>query len=718
MQKRFEDVRQSLETQYQHPCLDPESGMDAETLKSRIFDFYESHRMEPLIAVRAELLSMVLRNARIGVDGADRFADHLGHGGVLIALREKICAEVCAAMPAEFQDKVREYARCGAFVAALDISHTSPDWESLLTLGATGLRDRALEALHAAESEEEKIFCRAVIQVYDSFLVLLRRFPAQAQKQNAPEIAAVFRALAERPPETFREALQLALIYDTCQELEGEPVRSQGLFDRLFYRFYRHDLEHGILSREEAKELLKFYWTKFYAQMHPNGKNFCFGGLAAPGVDGSNELTGVCFEIHKELNRINPKLSFRVHRKTPETLLRSVADCVRTGRTAIVFSNDEVAFEMFRRRGKEEHDLYSYLLIGCYEPAIMGREMCCSMSAWGSLVTPLEAVFHNGCAFSGERIGPECTLPATPEEFEHEYLRQLGQMLDRVMERVKVFERHWKDINPSPLLSGTMADCMRTRRDVSEGGTRYNTSGIMCAGLGTVVDSIAAVRMLVGERHLCTIAQLGEILRRNWEGAEHLRLLAWKRAPKWGNGNREADEIGRRIMKFVSRRINQTPNARGGTFQTGEWSINHNFTFGKKTAATPDGRFAGEPLSRNTGASIGCEKHGVTALIRSAAELDHAEFPDGSVLDVMLHPSSISSNEGPDVIAGLVRSYFAAGGLAIQFNILNAEDLKLAQMEPGKYDDLQVRVCGWNSRFVNLSREEQNAFIAQAEAAQ
>ena len=186
MQKCFEDVRQILETQYQNPCLDPESGMDAETLKGRIFDFYESHRKEPLIAVRAELLSMVLRKARIGVDGADRFADHLGHGGVLIALREKICAEVCAAMPAEFQEKVWDYSKCGAFVAALDISHTSPDWESLLTLGATGLRDRALEALHAAESEEEKIFCRAVIQVYDSFLVLLRRFAAQAQKQNAP----------------------------------------------------------------------------------------------------------------------------------------------------------------------------------------------------------------------------------------------------------------------------------------------------------------------------------------------------------------------------------------------------------------------------------------------------------------------------------------------------------------------------------------------------
>ena len=711
----FEEVRKSLETQYQHPCIDPESGSDAQEVKRRVLEWYETHREEPLIAVRAELLSIILREARIGLDPADCFADHIECGGTLIELRYRISEKVRATMPAELLRVVDAYTACGAFVSWLDTSHTSPDWESLLTLGASGLRDRALDALKSAETEEERLFCRSVVRVFDSFRVLLLRFAALAERRNAGEIATIFRALADRPPETLREALQLALIYDTCQEIEGEPVRSQGIFDRLFLRFYRHDLEAGILSREKAKEMLKFFWTKFYAQMHPNGKNFCFGGLAAPGVDGCNELTELCFEIHRELNRINPKLSFRVHKKTPDGILRKVADCVRTGRTAIVFSNDDVAFEMFRRRGKEEKDLFNYTLIGCYEPAIAGREMCCSMSAWGSLVKPLEAVFNNGCAFTGERIGPECALPSNAEEFETEYLRQLGWMLEQTMEHTKEFERLWPQINPSPLLSGTMTDCMKNRRDVSEAGTRYNSSGVMCAGLGTVVDSLCAVRMLVDGRKLCSVAELGEILRRNWEGAEDLRLTALKRAPKWGNGDPEADALGRRIMTFVSARINRTPNARGGTFQTGEWSIDHNFTFGKKTAATPDGRRAGDPLSRNTGASIGQEKHGVTALIRSAAALDQAEFPDGAVLDVMLHPSSVSSSGGADVIAGLVRSYFAAGGLMIQFNILNAEDLKKAQKEPGKYDDLQVRVCGWNSKFVNLSTEEQNAFILQAE---
>ena len=224
--------------------------------------------------------------------------------------------------------------------------------------------------------------------------------------------------------------------------------------------------------------------------------------------------------------------------------------------------------------------------------------------------------------------------------------------------------------------------------------------------------------MLVDERKLCTVAELAQILRNDWKDAEHLRLLALKRAPKWGNGDPRADELGTKLMTFVCSRINHTPNARGGTFQTGEWSIDNNFTFGHKTGATPDGRHAGDPFSRNTGASIGMEKHGVTALLNSAVKFDQAECPDGAVLDVMLHPSAVSGSDGADVIAGLVRSYFAAGGLMIQFNILNAEDLRKAQEEPEKYDDVQVRVCGWNNKFVNLSHEEQNAFIAQAEAQQ
>lgn len=715
MESRFDDVRTQLERQYHPMVTEPESGPDQETLKQELEKYESLHREEPLIRLRAEMLELILTRGRIGIDPFDRFADHLEGRGHLWDLnnRQRIMTRNL------IDETVRQSAKLlgdnGIFISQMDQSHTSPDWYAVLALGPAGLRARALAALEKAEDPEAKEFLRAAARVFGAVRSLILRFAALAEKKNLPELAETMHAIADRPPETFRQALQLALIYDTCQETELEPVRSQGTFDQLYVPFLRHDLERGILSREEAKELLKFYWTKFYAQMHPNGKNFCFGGLAAPGVDGCNELTELCFEVHRELNRINPKLSFRVHRGTPEKNLLQVAECVRTGRTAVVFSNDDVAFEMFRRRGKEEQDLYRYVLIGCYEPAIMGREMCCSMAAWGNLVRPLETALNNGCTFDGVRIGPECALPADAAGLEAEYLRQLDALLTRVMANTIAFERRWKFINPSPLLSGTMRDCIESGRDVSNAGTRYNSSGVMCCGLGTVVDSLMAVKTLVDDRKLCTVARLAEALRRNWQGFEALRQQALKRSPKWGNNHPEADAAGRRIVEFLAKKINRTPNARGGGFQLGLWSIDHNFTFGKKCPATPDGRLAGDPFSRNLGATIGMEKNGPIAMMNSAASLDQAEAPDGAVLDIMLHPSAVSGPDGAKVIAGLVRGYFASGGLAIQFNIMDADELREAQKEPEKHADVQVRVCGWNSRFIDLSPEEQDAFIRQAE---
>ena len=716
MESSFDTVRTQLERQYQPMLTEPGSGLDLETIKKELDNYEALHRGEPLIRLRAGMLELILTRGRIGIDSFDCFADHLEGKELLrqLNLRRKEQAENI--IGAAVVQSAKEFSDNGIFVSWLDQSHTTPDWHSLLTLGPSGLRDRALAAQKNAAAPEAEEFFSAVARVFEAMRKLILRFAELAETKQLPELAETMHFIACRPPETLRQALQLALIYDTCQELELEPVRSQGRFDQLYIPFLRHDLARRILTRDTAKELLKFYWTKFYAQMHPNGKNFCFGGLAAPGVDGCNELTGLCFEVHHELNRINPKLSFRVHPGTPEKNLLQVAECVRAGRTAVVFSNDMVAFDMFRRRGKAEQDLCNYVLIGCYEPAVMGREMCCSMSAWGNLVKPLEAVLNNGCTFNSVRLGPECRLPGSAAEFEAEYYRQLDAMLTRVMENTRAYERAWKEINPSPLLSGTMPDCIRSGRDVSDAGTRYNSSGVMCCGLGTVVDSLMAVKTLVDERKLCTMTQLAGALRNNWQGCEALRLQALKRSPKWGNAHPLADAAGKRLAAFLAEKINKTPNARGGSFQLGLWSIDHNFTFGQKCGATPDGRFAGEPLSRNLGASIGMEKNGPLALMHSAAVLDQAESPDGAVLDILLHPSAVSGPDGAKVITRLIRSYFASGGLAIQFNIMDAEELREAQREPEKHSDVQVRVCGWNSRFIDLSEAEQNAFICQAEA--
>ena len=346
----------------------------------------------------------------------------------------------------------------------------------------------------------------------------------------------------------------------------------------------------------------------------------------------------------------------------------------------------------------------------------MGREMCCSMAAWGNLVRPLEAVLNNGLHLRRRPARAGMQPPRDAQEFEAEYFRQLDAMLTRVMENTNAHERVWKEINPSPLLSGTMRDCIESGRDVSDAGTRYNSSGVMCCGLGTVGrlsdgGEDAGGRPQTLHRRPARRSPASQLAGRRNPAAADAQTLA-----EVGQQPSEADAAGQRIVEFLAKKINRTPNTRGGTFQLGLWSIDHNFTFGKKCAATP-----GRTARRRTllPQPRGLHRHGENgplALMNSAASLDLAESPDGAVLDILLHPSAVSGPDGAKVIAGLVRGYFASGGLAMQFNIMDAEELREAQREPEKHSDVQVRVCGWNSRFIDLSPEEQNTFIRQAEA--
>ena len=87
------------------------------------------------------------------------------------------------------------------------------------------------------------------------------------------------------------------------------------------------------------------------------------------------------------------------------------------------------------------------------------------------------------------------------------------------------------------------------------------------------------------------------------------------------------------------------------------------------------------------------------------------------MLDIVLHPSAVSGEDGLDAFYSVLMTYFAQGGMAMHGNVFDATTLKKAQENPQQYANLQVRVCGWNAYFVNLSKLEQDAFIKQAENA-
>ena len=701
----FERLRPKLEQQYRSSDFTADTGISQEELRRLAEEMVRNPAGDSRITLRARLLELLLTRARVSVDPEDWFADRLDAGELLVEIREQWRSEAAGTMP----DIIR---RCDANIdsglsrSQLDLSHTSPDWYNLLAFGAPGLRDRARKRLEDAADRESREFFAAVARVFDALCCFAARLAAEADRRGAIRSAGALHAAATRAPETFQEALQLILLYHHAQEFEGELVRSMGCFDRLLIDFYRRDLAEGRLTREQAKELLKFFWIKFYAQTQGKlwGKNFCFGGVNSDNSSAANELTALCFETYRELQVVDPKLSLRIGRETPDELLWQVAECVRSGRTAIVFTNDDVARELFLRRGKQPEEIERFIPIGCYEPCIMGRELCCSMSTLFNFAKVIELLFD------------EPATPADYAEVEAKYLMLMTRSLRDAMALTCRWEEVWPAVNPSPLLSGTMDSCLEKGRDVSHAGARYNSSGVMCAGIGTATDSLVAIRELVFEGKHCSWAELRTAVKNNWVDAEKLRLTAVNRIPKWGNNHSRTDEIARRITDAAGKLINHTPNTRGGFFQMGLWSIDHAAMFGAQTGATPDGRRRGDVLSKNLGATIARDRRGVSALIHSAAKLDAAECPDGAVLDVMLHPSMVSGGNGAQILVDLIRTYFQAGGLFIQFNILDVETLRRARLEPEKYSSIQIRVCGWNVRFIDLAPQDQELFIAEAES--
>ena len=459
MPRPFDQARPQLETQYQDIRFDPESGWSGGELLAELDRHRAEYPDEPRIMTRAWLFKLICDQGRIAPEPDDYFSGKLEHHDLLLSLRKEWMA----------QESEREFRNDpppapGFFKANLDISHTSPDWRALLSLGFTGLRERALKRVGT--------FYEAVTLAYDGATALCRRLGQAAN-------SAALSALAERPPETFHEALQLAYFYHELQEMEGEPVRSMGRFDQLYISFYRNDLQSGRLTRDQAKELLKYFWIKFCAKTGGKGfgKNFLFG----PEV---NELSRLGFEVYREMRTVDPKLSVRVGADTPNDFLEQVTGCVLDGCTGIVFANDPAQTHMLIENGKTPEDAADYLLIGCYEPAVMGKELNCSGSTFMNLAKCLKQTLA-------------VAEPASFAPFLEAYFHALDAQLAQAMERTLRNERMWPRVNPSPLLSGTMSACIESGRDVSDAGAQYNTSGVLFAGLANAVDSLAVIEQLV-----------------------------------------------------------------------------------------------------------------------------------------------------------------------------------------------------------------------------
>jgi formate C-acetyltransferase len=252
---------------------------------------------------------------------------------------------------------------------------------------------------------------------------------------------------------------------------------------------------------------------------------------------------------------------------------------------------------------------------------------------------------------------------------------------------------------------------MDSATDIYAGGAKYNSSSVNAYGIASYVDSMLAVKRAVYDEKMIDFNTLIGILDKNWEGEGVLRKKIQRFPEKYGNGNPDADELARKTVELLSDLINGRENGRGGVFRLGLFSIDWIFEAGKRIGAAPDGRLAGEPVSKNLSTVIGMDKNGITAHVRSALAIDHTTCPNGNVLDLTLHPTTVSGEAGLSVMESILSLYLDRGGFALQFNVVSPDMLRAAQSEPEKYKNLQVRLCGWNVYFTDLEREVQNNLI-------
>lgn len=725
MWNTFEKNRLQLEKQFKECLWDVNTGESPEKLMEAC-KVIDARSDLPRSLIKSEIIYYLASNAQIMVNPLDWFADSLNHAGITDKIRQGWIKEM---NEGELHNQVNEYKTLHdsySCLAEIDFGHTSPDWQAIMDLGIVGLLERVRNARDSKENltVEQKQFFDAAEMEYEAAIVFIERLARQAKNladkdEKMSLVAQSLHNLTIGAPQTMLEAMQLTCIWNTLQhELEAVWLRSLGGLDRLYYRFYKQDLASGRYTEEQLRELVRYFFFHFYAKAVTANMPFYLGGRDMHGQDTLNPLSYLLVEEYRKLNIHDPKLHIRYHENIAPDFLDLVLSCIREGNNSFVFINDPVAEAGLVKLGETPEEANNYVPVGCYECAALGKEVPCSVSGRLNLVQVLTIAMHNGYdAYNCILAAPPSDIPIdTDFDAFYEYFLKLTEyFLNIAMQTINAYEERADRLVPAPMFSGTFSDCIECGKDAYEGGVKYANSSINAFGLATVVDSLLAIRHLVFEEKMMSLKELVTVLDDNWRDQENLRHHIQTMYPKYGNNLPESDTIMVDLVKKVSSMINGKPNGRHGIYRCGFFSIDWNLSFGKHTGATPDGRLAGELFSRNMSAVTAQDKQGVTALIQSVTKIDYSIIPNGSVLDLMLHASAVAGEEGMRALTALIKTYFKCGGFAVQINVLDPQVLRQAQLYPEQYTNLQVRLCGWNVHFVDLSKEEQDDFIRRSE---
>jgi pyruvate-formate lyase len=666
-----------------------------------------------------------------------------------------------------FPDYATEQERERAAARGMSIwsvfGHIVPDYPRLLEKGLRGIKEEAEAERGQAATDEERAFLDSAVialdGVMDYAVRLADRCQAEAEADDEArasellQMAANLRQAPAGPARSFWQALQsvwlLHMIFHST--MNGNAT---GRLDQYVWPYLEADLESGVLDLDRAAELVDCFCLKFNERaqtldkqrpearepelLDPTSRtrhytssqigtdrddvdatnhwlqNIVVGGLTPDGDDGTNPLTYLLLESYRRNRMTNPLLTVRLHRQSPEELVRYVSEVLKDGGGMPALFNDEALISSLERIGIPTPDARDYTNDGCWEIIIPGRTDFKFQRL--SMMLCLEWALNRGRSrLDGAQQGIDTGDPrafASYEDLWQAFLAQMEAMVARVVKNVVNSIDERSIIAPVPLLSALIDGCIRSRRDLTAGGAKHRTFGMLAEGAAHAIDSLTAINTVIFEQRAATMSKLCDALEHNFEGDAPLRtkLLA---APKYGNDDEQADAVGRAMMQAFADTVARNAEAHRPAvkFPCGVGTFSWYVGIGEGLGASPDGRLSGEPVSSNFSPALGRDMQGLPGAILSYSKMHHSNLPAGAPLDLRLARHLVEGDEGTARMAALLRSFVDTGGSIMTLTVADTEELKAAQREPEKYRSLRVRMGGWCAYFTMLSHEQQDHHI-------
>lgn len=617
------------------------------------------------------------------------------------------------------------YIICGAYRD--ESQHFQINHRPIFETGLKGVYERAKKALSETTDEKEQLFLNSVC---DGLLCVKRISEAFAQKakklwemypdnKNYQRIAESASRCPWEKPQSFYEALNVyAFMRKVIGSFEGIGPQSFGRVDMDLYPFYEKDLQSGV-SKEEIYELICQFlvtWDSHYDHDmkmvgyadHELENTYVIGGTDLEGNPLYNELTKLFLKANQEEKIIFPKIMCRYRQDSPKEYLDLLNAPVIKGTTTVLYQNDDAVISALVQGGRSLEDARDYLITGCWG-IFTNCNDCRDDACYMNLLKVLEYQLYQPM----EEMKKANMVFAPIDEaksFEEVYRITCDNINILFKERTRVVTKGgqiWSQVDPLPVFSSLMVDCIGSKKDFTDCGTKYKDDSYMCVGFPNVVDSLLAIKLLCFDQKKYSLKEFLKGVRNNWEGCEQMRKDAIA-CPGWGDGSEESNGMANRFHTDLYHMISSLPGTYGGRIHMGHMTYTEIRFWGEKTLATPDGRYSGDYFSQGLTPSRLKKIPYVTNVIHSLSAIDKTQLAGNNVINIML-----PGNTPPEHCEAFLRAAATSAMESLQLNCVSKETLLDAQKHPEQYPDLIVRVCGFSAKFTSLSPEWQQEVLSR-----